>query len=206
MIEVTFGAVLSVLLGAVLAAGYLIAQPVETVRSLPKEPDSDAVYYVKGSAKSAMGRQWLRKKQMLVEGGAVEIELSEDELNTWMSSSEMKPDAEEVTGFVTAKGINFRVNEGIMQIGLPCALSLPGFARDVVVQAKGGFEKGNDGYAFVPQSLMIGKLAMDRVPVVGGFVAKRLMAAQEVPEDLQASWRTLNNVRVDGNSLMLVRR
>ncbi len=207
LFEVTLGAVLSLLLGAVIAAGYLAAQPVETVRALPKEPDEDKVYYVTGSARSSLGRQWLRKKQMLVEQGAFEIELNEDELNTWMASSKSKPDGEEESGgIVVAKSINFRVKDGTFQIGLPCTFSLAGVTRDVVVQAQGSFERSGDHFAFKPSKLLVGQFDAATLPVVGDFVYSRLMGLQEIPPELVEAWGTLSLVGVDGDVLKLARR
>ena len=206
LFEITLGAFLSLLLGAVLAAGYLMIQPVETVRSLPKEPDEAKVYYVTGSNRSALGRQWLRKKQILVEQGAFEIEINEDELNTWMSSSESKPDAEAEGGIFVANSINFRISDGVVQIGIPCSFSLAGFNRDIVVQAQGTFVRDGDVFAFVPDHLLLGTLDAKRLPVVGDFVYRRLLAAQSIPDELVAAWKSLDQVSVDGAVVKLARR
>ncbi|WP_221029136.1 hypothetical protein [Actomonas aquatica] len=206
LFEITLGAVLSVVLGAVLAASYLAAQPVEQVRSLPKEPDESTVYYVTGSSRSSLGRQWLRKKQVLVEQGAFELEFNEDELNTWMSSSQAKPDGEEESGVFVAKGLNFRIDDGQLQLGLPCTFSLAGVTRDVVVQARGGFVRDGGAYAFKPAQLYVGTLDVARLPVVGDFFYDRLIAAQEIPEDVAAAWGSLSRVAVEGNVLKLERR
>lgn len=206
LFEVTLGALLSLFLGAVLAAGYLAAQPVETVRSLPKEPEEDKVYYVTGTARSSLGRQWLRKKQLLAEQGSFEIELNEDELNTWMASSESKPDGEQASGIFVAKGINFRVHEGVLQIGLPCSFSLAGINRDIVVQARGDFERSGDEFAFEPDVLLIGRFDAARLPVLGDLVYGWLMGRQAIPEDLSAAWQTLDRVAVEGAVLKLERR
>lgn len=206
LFEITLGAVLSLTLGACLAAAYLISLPVETVKSLPKEPDPHKVYYVQGNARNALGRQWLRKKQMLVEGGTVEIQLNEDELNTWMSSSKAKPDAEAEAGIFTTREINFHLKDGALQIGLPCSFALAGVTRDVVVQASGGFAREGDRYVYKPKSLMVGTLPVHRLPVVGDWVTRQLLATHEVPEDLLTAWKSLSAVSVEGDALKLVRR
>ena len=205
-VEVTLGVFLSLVLGASLAAGYLIVQPVETVRVLPKEPDQDKVYYVIGSNRTALGRQWLRKKQMLVEQGTIDIDISEDELNTWMASSESKPDGEAASGIFVAKSINFRINDGVMQIGMPCTLSLAGITRDIVVQAQGTFQRDGEVYAFVPDRLMLGTLDVKRLPLVSDMVYSPLLASQTIPEELVTAWKGLNRVEVEGNVVKLTRR
>ena len=203
--EVTIGAVISLVLGGVLAAGYLIAQPVQTVRSLPQEPDPDRVYYVMGSARSSQGGQWLRKKQMISEEGTIAISLTSDELNTWYSSSETKPDSAEGPGMISTQSINFRLHEGALQVGLPCDISLPGFSRSFVVQARGGFSTDGDRFTFQPQEIMIGQLAAHKLPIVGGFVMNRIFAAQEIPHEIEDDWDSLDDVSVQGDKLALVR-
>lgn len=205
LVEVTIGAALSVLLGAILAAGYLIAQPVETVRVMPREPNPDKTYYVTGSARSSLGKGWLRKKQMLLEPGAATIQLSEDELNTWLSSLETKPDGDETSGLIVTKTMNFRIADGFLQVGLPCEVSLPGFNRSVVVQTKGTFVPAGVGFTYAPQEVMVGALAAHRLPLIGAFVANRLASLHEPPEDLVGAWKTLSDINVDGNRLNLVR-
>jgi hypothetical protein len=207
MFEVTLGALLSIFLGAVLAAGYLMAQPVETVRSLPREPDPDKVYYVTGSSRSSLGKGWLRKKQSLLEEGATKIELSEDELNTWLGSSEMQADTEEEEeGILTTKKLNFRIADDTLQVGLPCELKLPGWQHSIVVQTRGGFTRDGDEFAYTPDEIMVGQLAAHRLPLIGGLVMNRLGALHDVPDELEEAWKTLNEVSVQGRRLVLVRQ
>ena len=47
-IEVGLGAALSVILGVVLGAAYLVTKPVQTVKDIPKDAPSGAVYYIEG--------------------------------------------------------------------------------------------------------------------------------------------------------------
>ena len=207
MTEVCLGATLSVMLGGMLAAAYLVVQPVEQVRSMPKEPDETKTYYVTGSARSSGGGQWLRKKQMLIEGGRTELTLNENELNTWMSSSEAKPEAdEESPGMIEAESINFRVADGMLQIGIPCAINVAGFNQSVIIQAQGGFERGADQFVYVPERLLIGTLDVRRLPFVSDILIGRFMAAQEVPEELSNAWDSLDEVTIEGDVVKLARR
>lgn len=204
LFEVTLGALLSLTLGVVLAAGYLAAQPVETVRSMPRGPNPDKVYYVTGSARSSLGKGWLRKKQMLVEPGAASIELSEDELNTWLNSSKTKSDDEE-GGLITPQTMNFRIADGQLQVGLPCSISVAGYNQSLVIQTRGTFVAKGDRFAYSPNEVMVGQLAAHRLPILGGIVAGRLAAMHEAPEDLVEAWQSLSDVNISGNRLNLVR-
>jgi|SRR5882724_11967904 len=86
-LEVILGAVLSFVLGLVLAAVYLIAKPIALVREMPKEPVRGMVYYIEGSKDVTKGKVWVRKKKVLLGGGSVA--LTEDELN---AAVEVPPD------------------------------------------------------------------------------------------------------------------
>src|SRR5947209_5142065 len=88
LVEITLGALLSVILGALIAFVFLVLRPVTIVHALPKEKPANAVYYIEGSKDSAHGRQWLRKKQIFVEGGSVSV--GEAELNTFVAGNAPK--------------------------------------------------------------------------------------------------------------------
>lgn len=84
MLEVFLGALLSLLLGAVLAVAYLIVEPVEVGTPQTKDEPAGPVTYVKGAQDLDHGKQWLRKKQLFTEG--VSVEVNEDELNSWITA------------------------------------------------------------------------------------------------------------------------
>ena len=84
MLEVLFGAFLSLLLGAVLAVCYLIAQPVQIGKTPDKEQPTSPVVYIKGNQDEDRAKQWLRKKQLFTENSSVEV--NEDELNAWITA------------------------------------------------------------------------------------------------------------------------
>ncbi len=204
MAEVLLGATLSVLIGAILAAMFLIAKPVDAVRGLPEEPARNQVYYIAGA--NSGGGQWLRKKQMLVEGESVELRLSENELNKWISSAKAKDDAPEANSIFTPRGLNFRIHNDLLQIGMPADFSLLGFNRTVIVQAEGAFAPSGESFSYQLDRLMIGSLALHKIPVVSGLVFNRLMASQELSEDLVTAWNSLSAVSIEGDALVLERQ
>jgi hypothetical protein len=87
--EITFGVILSVLLGAALAIFFLIFKPAVTVQEMPKEDERirGATYYVTGTADTVKSKQWMRKRQLLMESTPGEISFTEDDLNTWFLNS-----------------------------------------------------------------------------------------------------------------------
>jgi hypothetical protein len=201
--EVVLGATLSLLLGAVLAGAFLIAKPVEKVRVLPDEPVHNQVYYIEG-AKSG-GNQWLRKKQIFVEDGAMEIELSENELNRWIASTKAKPETAEAPAMIAPREVNFRFVDNALQIGMPTELNIPMFTHSIIVQASGNFELSGDQYELKLDRLMVGSLAVHRIPVLSSILADRLLASQEVGEEISSAWESLSVVAIEDNKLSLER-
>lgn len=203
--EVTIGALLSLVLGALLAVVYLMAQPVERVKQLPEEPVPGTVYFVEGSSNSAKGRQYLRKRQLFIQGGPAEvISLSEDELNAWIASSRAHPEAASSGARLLApQSVKFRVRDGIFQMGLPCSINVLGITRPIIVQARGGFERRGERFVFAPEQMYIGSLAVSRIPGLTPLLVNRLLDAQDIPEETHSAWKRLDQVAVEGDQLVL---
>ncbi len=201
--EVVLGATLSLILGPVLASAFLIAKPVESVRAIPDEPERNQVYYIAGA--NAGGGQWLRKKQIFVEGESMEIDLSENELNRWITSTRVEPDAAEAAPMIALREVNFRIADGKLQVGLPTDITIPLFNRTIIIQAAGQFKPDGDRFRFDLDRLMVGSLAVHRLPIISGIVAGRLLAAQEMGEEVTSSWDSLSAVSIEDNKLILER-
>ncbi|HRI81768.1 MAG TPA: hypothetical protein PLF88_04985 [Opitutaceae bacterium] len=207
MTEVVLGAFLSIILGILLAALYLVTKPVETARELPKEPVPGVVYFLEGSKDSNKGRFWNVKQQQLVSGRAVT--LIEDELNA--AAAGLKPPApkkgEEATeakkSALSVGTANFRVREGELQVGVPLTLNTFDLGLSAIVQARGVFEKRGDQHAFVPSTLLVGSCRVEKLPFVSSYVMGRVYSAFTVPEELGAALAKLSEVSLDGAQLRL---
>lgn len=231
-LEVILGAVLSLVLGVVLAAVYLIAKPVPLVHELPKEPVRGTVYYIEGSKDATKGKVWVRKKKVMLGGGS--IALTEDELNAALEvapdkgkpaappppAAKPKPGAPPapapaaapvgpapVAGQMFVVGVpNFRLHDGQLQIGVPCSITLPvvEYTQSVTVVATGGFAKEGDTFVFEPKTFYVGSLQVDRLPGVANFVTKKIMATQTIPPDIADAWKKLADVNFDAKTKSLV--
>ncbi len=200
--EIILGIFLSVLIGAGLAALWLMTKPADMVRELPKEPVAGQVYYVEGSNISTKGRQWLRKRQLFVEGTSVT--LIEDELNAAVASlgptGDKKPEA---AGMVQPGSLNFRIADGLLQIGTPVQVNVAGFQSKLQVSVSGGFERAGDKFVFVPQKFYVGSCPIERLPVLPGMILDRLFASITLPEDLSGAWGRLAAVEIEDRQLQL---
>ncbi len=225
LFEITMGVVLSVVLGAVLAVVFLILKPVEVVKELPKEPVLGAVYFLEGSTDANKSRQWQRKRQMLSEGNTADITFSEEELNAWIGSmvpqaAPAKPKAAPVPAkptdpkapdakpapagpFLVLDRPNFRIRDNVLQMGLPTTINAFSVSMPLILQARGHFDKGANGFVFVEDELYIGSFPTQKVPGLKNFIVQRLLAAQEIPDDLRTAWSKLSLVAVEGNVLHL---
>ncbi|HTX66752.1 MAG TPA: hypothetical protein VMD31_13340 [Opitutaceae bacterium] len=215
--EVIFGAVLSLVLGAALALGYLVVKPVVPVDRLPKEPAAGTVYYVAGSNKTDSGKQWMRKKELLTEGSSVTV--NEDDLNAWIADETappapaapapgQKPAAKPAAGSASLIELgtpNFRIHDGLLQIGSKGTLNIDawGVKQAIFVQVAGRFEKHSGGFVFAPDEFYIGSCPLHRVPGLGGFVLDRLLAKVKAPDDIAAAWKKLADVSIEGKELKL---
>ena len=236
--EFFLGALLSLLLGAVLAVVYLISQPVQIGKTPAKDQPASPVVYIRGTKDGDRGKQWLRKKQLFTEGSSVEV--NEDELNAWYTAGttpeapkapEVKtpdpkkpdpkanakkpapppppppppPPAPAATGMIQFSTPNFRIADGLFQIGTEGVLNIDmyGVKLPFVIQATGKFVKNPGGFVFVPDKFYIGCCPLHKLPGVSGLVLDRLVANEKVPEDLSAAWKKLADVSVEGGSLKL---
>ncbi|MCF7688217.1 MAG: hypothetical protein K9M98_13870 [Cephaloticoccus sp.] len=206
--EVIIGAVLSAVIGAVLAMVWLATKPVEKVRELPKEPVAGLVYYIEGSANSTQGRQWSAKRQSFIQGTSVTV--TEQELNTALKTLETdaakakKPEEKTEPGMITPGALNFRIHDNLLQIGAPIDLLIYGMKTQVQVVAQGTFERRGDKFAFDPQKIYVGSCQVERLPIVSGMVMGKLLAAANLPTDLTEAWGRLADVSIEGSELKLV--
>jgi hypothetical protein len=206
IVEVVFGAVLSLALGVVLAGLYLVFKPVAVVDKLPTadKREEGMVYYVQGEKGSGEGGQLLRKQQLFLEGRSVV--LNEYELNTWTASSNSapkKPDDPKDAKAPAANELNFHISKGVLQIGLPYTVDLLGLNGAVIIQAQGTFAKEGDEFVYEPSTVYIGSLPAQRIPILLTLLKKKIYSAQELPDDLSAAWKKLADVSIEGGLLRL---
>lgn len=203
IIEIVLGATLSLAVGVILAALFLIFKPVAVVNELPP-PDKrieGMIYYLQGTKDPYKGQQLLRKQQLFIEGTSVN--LTEDELNTWMAGSggaPKKPPADPAT--LTAEP-NFRIRNGVLQIGIPCTLNLFGVSESVILQMRGGFQKEGGVFVYEPKEFLIGSMPAQHIPMLTGLLMKKIYSAQQLPDELVAAWKKLTDVAIDGSTLKL---
>lgn len=213
-LEVALGALLGLVAGVATACVYLLAKPTVTVSQLPKEPAKGVVYYIAGTADSAKARGWDTKLATFVAGGTVAA--TEDELNAWAASlkhpaakedekdpAPAKKDEPASGAFLSASGLNFRVVEGELQIAQKVLFNYFGLQKEMLLQARGGFERAGDGYVFHPRQVYLGSCPIHALPGVAGALKKALLAKHPVPDDFRAAWAKVSAVAVQDRQLQV---
>lgn len=205
-VEVIFGAILSFSLGIVLAFLFLAFTPVVKVKELPKEPAANTVYFIPGSRNSDKTRQLAAKQSAFLQGQSVSF--NEDELNALAAPKEApKPTSLPVPAndkTVSAAPLDFRIHDSLLQIGLPVHLNVLGFEHDIIVQARGGFEKAGDTVVFHPKELYVGGCPLQNLP--GGVADKlfvRMVDSAHMPTEFVEAWRRVTEAKVDGSLVRL---
>jgi hypothetical protein len=210
--EVIFGALLSIVLGVVLSAAYLITKPVATVKEMPKEPVAGTIYHIEGSKDATKGRSWVAKRQQLVAGMSVTV--TEEELNTAVTAvnapAPKKAGAKEEPAAEPAKpgafipgAPNFRIRDKEVQIAVPVTVNTLDLGLNVLVQARGDFEKRGEQFVFAPRTLLVGSCPVEKIPGLANIIMQKFVGAQKVPEDIAGAWAKLASVSIDGNKLKL---
>ena len=194
----------SLVLGSVLAMVHLTAHPVEVVTTMPKEPDEDAIYYVKGSGASG-GKGWERKFAVL-EDGPGEVGFSEGELNACAEDSIEKDKVEEA-GWVPrlVAGVpNFRLAGAEIQIGMENEFYALGAQGVMVLQMKGRLERAGSGWRLAPSEAYLGGLPLHKLGGLGAALSATFMPP--LPEKMPAVLARAESMTVqDGELVVRVR-
>ena len=203
--EVILGALLSAVLGVVLAAGFFVFRPVTKVKELPKEPIPGTVYYIEGSRDYSNSRRLVDKQKFFLKGGSLVV--NEDELNTLANPVTAAPGTEPPppTTPVSAGAPNFRIHDGALQITVPVRIKYDLVSLDttVLVQATGNFARRGDTIAFVPKTMFVGSCPVQRLPRAVDFIMKKFYETQPIPADIAAAWAKLAEVTVEASTLRL---
>jgi hypothetical protein len=216
LMEVVLGVVLSLILGAALAFAYLVLKPVTIAKEMPKERIAGMVYYIEGTKDSDRGKQWMRKKQLFLDGSSVV--LNEDELNAWVTAGTAPTPEKGAAASKPNRSLpapppamlqmdvpNFRIRNGVLQIGTKGTLNIEWFGvkRPLVVQASGRFVKRGGVFVFTADEFYIGSFAMHKFFDTDNPVLDHIISNQQIPEDYTAAWKKLTDVSVEGNTLKL---
>jgi hypothetical protein len=212
-VEVIFGAALSLVLGVVIAAAYLVFKPVTTVKELPKVIDPHVVYFVEGTKDSSKARDLGMKRKLLLPGNTVVF--NEDELNFLSvppapaaapKKMELPQPAAPAGDTFSAGNPNFRIRKDVLQVGLPVKVTALDMTADLVVQARGNFAKVGDTVVFQANEFYLGSCPLSRLPAARDYVINYISNHAKIPDEVVAAWKGLADAKVEGNNVRLTLR
>jgi hypothetical protein len=208
--EVGLGAVLSVILGVVLGALYMVTKPVTTARELPKDAPSNAVYYLEG-AKTASSASVEDIRKRFLAGESVDV--TEADVNVLISentapaakAAPVKPGDKPAPAdkMITPGTVNTRIRSGTIQFACPIDYNFFTIMGSVIVQTTGSFEKHGSTFDYVPDSILVGGLQVQHLPVLKDLVLSKLLFSHPIPDDLATAWSKLGAVTIEGSTLRL---
>ncbi len=214
--EIILGAALSAVLGGVLGALALVFKPVAVVKELPKEPVASTTYFIEGSRDTNKAKQAAAKRKAFAQGSPGVFSITEDDLNTLAgpatpaAAPAAKPKPGEKAAPAAPPGEtlvagtpNFRIRDGLVQIGFPVTVNVLGLDAKVIVQARGKFSKNGQVFAYEPETLLVGSCPVQRLPYASTYVTKKFLASQLIAEDIAAAWPKVVAVAVEGSTLKL---
>jgi hypothetical protein len=212
-VEVGLGAVLSLLLGVVLGATYLVFRPVVKAAARPKDAPASAVYYIEGPRDFDKTLELNEKRKAFDSGQSVS--LTEGELNVLLGEDVRPPvppsgkpgdkpgDKPVDTKTIDPGPLNARLHDAKIQFGNTVSLNVFGVSSQLIVQATGVFAKHGSKFEFEPEVFYVGGCPVQRFLVLRGWLLNKLLFSQPVPEDIAAAWPKLVDVHVDGATLRL---
>ena len=205
--EIIIGALLSVIIGALLGVAVLVFKPVIKAAEIPKDAPNGQIYYLPGTGATSSQDNVAKKQKAFVAGEPVVFD--EGDLNTMFTPPEIKnakPSAKPTAPdkVLSLGAPDFKIKNNEMQVAAPLTISLYGGFTSVIVQAKGTFEKEDGVYTFVPTSILVGSLPLDRVPFAQHLLKKKLEMAAAIPPDFTAAWDKLSEVGLQGGGLKTV--
>ena len=210
-LEVGLGAALSVVLGVVLGVAYLVTKPVQTVKEIPKDAPTGAIYYIEGIRDFNKSVVIEEKRKSLAAGETIAVE--EGELNAFIGSL-AKPSAPSPKpgdkGAAPADAkmldtgtLNIRIRAGKIQFAVPVSYNILSVTGSVIVQASGEFVRNGSTYEFVPDTFTAGGCPLVHLPIIKDYVLRKFLFAMPVPEDIASAWGKLAGVSIEGSTLRL---
>ncbi len=108
------------------------------------------------------------------------------------------------TGFLNPGLANFRIEKGMLHVGLPVLVDYYGYAQTTVwVHATGTFQKQGESFVFVPSEFYVGSCPLKQVPYVGEYLIQYVTGRVVLPAELTEAWKKLADVSITDNKLTL---
>lgn len=207
----TIEAIFGIGIGVGIAAAWLIVKPVNISDSRPSAQDlalaaRHDVWYVPGQEIPVRVPQWTAKQRAFLDHTVSSLELTEQDLNRWMSvtygETEIRQEWPMFDAEMRANLPLFRFDGSVVEAGWVLQLECGEWKRALVLQTRGAFENRGEHPAFVVESMRIGSCPIPS-QAFAQYLFDRVASAFVLPDDTRAAWATVEDIRVDESRMKL---
>jgi hypothetical protein len=205
----TLETVFGLLLGVLIAAGWLVFKPV-TIANAPPEPgkkpaERHAVFYITGHQGLGRSATTSAKQKAFLERTPGEIVLVEDDINRWIATTYQSLDlSKKWDTYSTELRPTLplvRLVDSEIEIGMVCEAQFMDSKRKFVVQARGVFEKQDGREVFVPRKMFVGSCP---VPAMQArWIYDSLASKFVIPDDVKTAWAAVQQAKIEQDKLKL---
>jgi hypothetical protein len=96
-----------------------------------------------------------------------------------------------------------RIHDGKIQFAEVYTMNDYGISASVIVQASGDLVKNGDTFEFEPDSFYVGCCPLERIPVIRGWLIKKILFVNPLPTDLVEARSKLGEATLEGSKLRL---
>lgn len=204
-VEIAIAAVLSVIVGFVGAAAFLMFQTPERVSELPDPDDRELgrLYFVEGKSGNASHDTWQPKEAAVKTGRSGRLSLVEEELNRWAAQS-LQPDQEAEQGFISVEPgqPEFRIADSLLTIRSPLTWSAFGVSQTFDAQTSGELVQRDGTYVLDHGRVYVGSCPLPGM--LGRRLVRDVTATFDLSAELREGWASLESVELDEDALRLV--
>lgn len=201
---------LGITMGCLFAATYLALKPVAirdgAERSGEKEKERHEVTYIRGRSGLVRTSVIDAKKTSFLSRDRAGVELSEEEINRWISTeygnSPRTAEYEDFEAEFRADVPVFKVRGDETEVGMVFDLSVLGVTRKVVLQAAGAFQREGGRFVFVPEKMYVGSCPVN-IPYLSRRIFNAVYDRFEVSSDLSEAWADVRGLAVEGGLIKL---
>lgn len=213
-------AVLSIVLGSLLAILNLSTQAVEEVASIPAEKDRkpNVVYWPLGETKGTS--KWAAYRENIIQNKSGSITLTENDLNQWSTKQfaalnlglpasapqGSPPPAQPAVASLRMSAPNFRIADGKLHITVKFFVPIIAEQTPILIQSSGQLVKSPKGFVFEADFIRLGRCRLPDFALIQksvvSFVSSYYGISQEM-KDLGPQWVNVVQAIIAENRLIL---
>lgn len=196
--QLSLGALFGICIGSLLAAVYLLSQPVKLVEEIPDDTKPGLHYVLRG--RTGGGDAWKYKATELQQGTG-EVTFLETELNRWAASFKTDYPEDKPALYVEPQRPLFRLEGDKLMVSAPAESGFGSWTRMITLSLEGDFIPDEAILRIQPEKLYLGSL---RVPgPAKDFVWKQISSSYTIDEEFESLWSIVGTANIQKSQLVL---